>query len=46
MSVLQLRGTGVQLHVAYPMDTQTPGFDHENLTKVRCPLLCIFGHIE
>lgn len=29
----ELIGTGVQLHVAYPMDTQTPGFEEENKTK-------------
>lgn len=34
---LQLIGTGVQLHVAYPMDTQTPGFEEENKTKVLLP---------
>jgi short-subunit dehydrogenase len=29
----ELLGTGVTVHVAYPPDTDTPGFERENLTK-------------
>ena len=29
----ELLGTGVTVHVAYPPDTDTPGFEKENLTK-------------
>ena len=32
--VLQLAGTGVKLSIGYPLDTDTPGFANENLTKV------------
>lgn len=34
---LQLQGTGVRVSVAYPPDTDTPGYANENLTK---PELC------
>ena len=34
---LQLQGTGVKISVAYPPDTDTPGYAQENLTK---PGLC------
>ena len=34
---VQLMGTGVHFHVAYPMDTETPGFVEENRTKVTMP---------
>jgi hypothetical protein len=33
-SVLQLKGTGVRLSVAFPADVDTPGYKQENLTKV------------
>ena len=29
----ELIGFGISVHIAYPPDTQTPGFDHENETK-------------
>ena len=32
---LQLAGTGVKISLGYPLDTDTPGFANENLTKVR-----------
>lgn len=31
---LQLLGTGVTMHIAMPLDTDTPGFAEENKTKV------------
>jgi len=29
----ELCGLGVSVHIAYPPDTETPGFEHENTTK-------------
>ena len=34
---LQLAGTGVKLSVGYPLDTDTPGYKTEMLTKVDLP---------
>ena len=31
---MQLTGTGVKISLGYPLDTDTPGFANENLTKV------------
>jgi len=29
----EMSGLGVSVHLAYPPDTETPGFEHENLSK-------------
>jgi len=29
----ELKGTGISVHIAYPPDTDTPGFEEENKTK-------------
>lgn len=34
VSLVQLVGTGLKVSIAYPPDTDTPGFQQENLTKV------------
>ena len=31
---MQLKGSGVNLSVAFPADVDTPGYKQENLTKV------------
>ena len=36
----QLAGSGIQLQVAYPLDTSTPGYETETLTKVSSTLQC------
>ena len=36
--MLQLAGTKVEISIGYPLDTDTPGFANENLTKVCCIL--------
>ena len=36
MRHLQVAGSGVSIHVAYPPDTDTPGFSTEKNTMVRC----------
>lgn len=37
---LQLAGTAIRISIGYPLDTDTPGFANENLSKVR-PLLLL-----
>ena len=38
----QLVGTGVKISIGYPLDTDTPGFANENLTKVDVCPTCLF----
>jgi len=33
--LVQLAGMGVGISIGYPLDTDTPGYANENLTKVR-----------
>lgn len=40
MRHLQLLPTGVQVRIAYPPDTDTPGYAQENVEKVLAILSC------